>query len=255
MHCYIGEADFLNLCAALGQVSQRGRIGKHPASVFGLRRIPQRLVEVAIAESVNWSEPPFFVSIHERQGAFGGSTVRICVRAADQKYPQDIPHLALITRDSGPTSSIEVGDDKKSHWARAWPALRDTVDHPEGIARIVQWHAAKYFPADALDPGEVDAIAAEIIAQTDASYSLADVNRLASRALYRTCYNAGWRKLTVKQRARYGWQDRAQWQRAEACAARAAELRGFRATGCGDATHDAAAGHAEGWENFADDEE
>lgn len=75
--------------------------------------------------------------------------------------------------------------------------------------------------------------------------TLAEANRSASRLLYRASRDAGWIKLTVRERAKLRL-DGAQWQTEAVVAERRAALAGMRADGVGEATHAAAATGA--WE-------
>lgn len=130
-------------------------------------------------------------------------------------------------------------------WAHEFLALRSDL-HGYALGSVVWWHYRRYY--EFLPVEEVRSIATEYDARGEEfsaqGLTLAEVNRMASRDLYRLARNLGWRKLTLREREAYRLDG--QWHRTEAISRRRAEM-GYpplSPTGCGQYTLDAANGRA-----------
>jgi hypothetical protein len=121
--------------------------------------------------------------------------------------------------------------------------LRGDLDGYD-MARIIGWHWSRYYRHIPHDDASAlaDSWAAEVASTGEAaSWTLAEANRAASRALYRLSRDLGWRKLTCEERLRLGMPaDAGQWHH-ESELAPIYERMGHP-TGCGEATLRAASG-------------
>ena len=148
-------------------------------------------------------------------------------------WPETAPTPAPVTVTATFDSlTITVGA-----WSQTFRRLRCEVD-PERLDRIVRWHASRYFKH--LDDDAVSGVAglfeAELMALPGLPL-LAEANRLAERLLYRASRDAGWRKLTQRERTALGLVGGHWWSEDRVAAARE-----MSATGCGEATLTAAGG-------------
>lgn len=107
------------------------------------------------------------------------------------------------------------------------------------------WHWTRYYQH--LDHAIAESVAAEWTltewAQEAPRWTLAEANRSASRALYRASREAGFRKMTLRERLRLGMAaDSGQWHRTDHLPTAEGSV-----TGCGQATLEAAAGREVQW--------
>jgi hypothetical protein len=125
-------------------------------------------------------------------------------------------------------------------WTHEFPTLRSDLSEYR-LGAVVVWHWQRYYRF--LPPTEVGAIADEFTARRSQMVSdgltLAEVNRMASRELYRLARNLGWRKMTQSEQQRYRLDG--QWHRVETVERRRVDM-GYPPSGCGQYTIDAASG-------------
>jgi len=155
---------------------------------------------------------------------------------------QGIPWAQLEIEAAGRSTRVLLrGGDGAVLLERVYPRLNWVFSRPDDAGRLVWWHARRHFgfllAAEAED--DVAALAATFTIPLSVA-TVSEANRLAERALYRLARDLGWRKMTLRERVRC-WgaaagQDRPQWHRADEVAALLLQ------TGCGEATHRAAAG-------------
>ena len=134
-------------------------------------------------------------------------------------------------------------------WVEAWPKLRTlVVGDPEELKAIIIWHWKRYYQG-CVRHEDMDSLIAEfrdtLMADEWQSATLHECNRLASRILYRSAVQSGWRKLTKRERIRLGFS--VQWVTEKHRIKRASEMGLLpygTTTGAGQYTHEAAAGHA-----------
>lgn len=147
------------------------------------------------------------------------------------------PETAPTPADVGAVSDFGSLTITVGAWSQAFQRLRCTVDQ-DRLDRIVRWHASRYFRH--LDDDTVSSVGGLFAAEIGAALSpvgLAEANRLAERLLYRASRDAGWRKLTLRERHALGLVG-GHWWREE----RIAMAREMHASGCGEATLAAASG-------------
>jgi hypothetical protein len=144
---------------------------------------------------------------------------------------------------------IEMGDcNSPMLWVKNYKRLRTTLDeyNPQ---RLLIWHWTRYYRHLPYETAEQ--VAQTWILSDWANYAhewtLAEANRSASRALYRASREAGFRKMTLRERLKCGLTAASsQWQRADSV-----KYEGTP-TGCGQATLEAAAGKAVEWSDAED---
>jgi hypothetical protein len=244
------------------------RIRKTLYGRYTFRGVPGREVDVIIAEAalahrdddavvLEVSDqrphqlPPALqdvvLEVGEKAGKYDGALRR---RYAIRQWPRDrldeIPwaDLRILHEDAedGQPGALVVIVRPRDGGPTITDQFRVLRGNLEGydLSRIIGWHWRRYF-THLTDQDRVRAFAnaweAEVTASGEAaSWTLAEANRAASRALYRLSREIGWRKLTAEERAALGFPpDAGQWQREAEVAAR------YSATGCGEATLMAAA--------------
>ena len=147
-------------------------------------------------------------------------------RAVSLRWQETDVGLTLAVLDIVSTDTL---------WTASYRRLRSELVQ-DGLVRIVQWHARRYYRM--VDtPDAVDEATAEVEAAAPPTITAA--NRAASRALYRLATEAGWRNLTARQQTRLGLTG--QWHREDTLIAAYERLHGVRQT-VGDWTLDASAG-------------
>jgi hypothetical protein len=205
-------------------------------------------------EGLDWLAPTL-VEVSQRTGCYDGrERIRWLLRPAYAQHAEHVgygpgtvdvrrigglgaPHVeAVISNDDGRWTSGPI---------RVYTTR--TVD-PDGAIRIVGWHAARYYThlqRDAVQSAEQEFAAAVAVADT---MSIGEANRLASRILYRVSRDAGWAKLTARERERLGltYSDRQWWPRDAIEGIRMARA-GLRRPDVGEYTLDAAAPAGLAW--------
>lgn len=211
---------------ALEPCRKRGRAAGRIVDVYTIRGVPARWLDVGVERCIRPSETVFAVVIR-RPGRFDGA---------------HLDRLALVSRADGVAGRLEFDwcpsratlriVAGETEYVRDLPVLRAALDGSD-LARILHWHAARWYRF--LPPDDVASLAPALASSLPPGATIAEANRAASRLLYRAAYDAGWRKLTVREQQRLGLQG--QWHRAEIVLARLAAIRGFgNPTGCGEET-------------------
>jgi hypothetical protein len=183
---------------------------------FTLRGIPARRIDVAIDRRAD-DPPAGFVwvgEIGDKVGKFDGAIrPRVVVRLAGRKdlagmaSSGDLPVLDLIVREDEESTHVVLGEERWTFRRLRWQPDTET----DSGARILTWHWQRYYSHLAWDE-------ASALADTFAiapGETLAAANRRASRALYELSRDLGWRKLTCRERRKYGIDGEAQWHREE----------------------------------------
>lgn len=217
--------------------TSRGRI-------YVISDVPGRVVDVLLCDVPDGLDDPVWVlEVAHKSGKFDGSErVRLCLRPV---FRRDLPCMSLTESQTYPPIEVRIGEtyDEWSvcvgSWGGAFQRLRAQLV-PGGLSRIVGWHARRYFRH--LTVAEVDDACALFEAEMGPAVAggggvgLAEANRIAERLLYRASVDAGWRKLTLRERERLGL-DGGHWWREERIAERRAALAGAATpTGCGEWT-------------------
>ena len=112
-------------------------------------------------------------------------------------------------------------------WEAAFDRLRFELDtSEEGVRRIVYWHVHRFFghlldrPGSDKRPDDIEVLVPALSAECEA-LTLAEANRLVSRALYRLSREQGWRKLTLREQEKLGLTGRQWWPESAYAAAHA----------------------------------
>lgn len=178
-----------------------------------------------------------------------GYAVRIECSAKPGKYSghiRDRVAIRLIRKQQAPSVCVGLAVDVTAEtiglsvldWSRRYDRLRNDLDTYD-LRRIVLWHWARYFRHLPYEDAES---AASEFSSARTPRSLATANREASRLLYAASRAAGWRRLTLRERAKIWGADAADrpiWHRdEEILEARADGIE--HPTGTGEATRRAA---------------
>jgi hypothetical protein len=145
-------------------------------------------------------------------------------------------------------------------WAASFPRLRYLIDERTDLLGIFMHQAKSWFPFLLRNHGEDVRQAGEVWAALPFIQGCKDLvvlNRTASAALYDLASNMGWRKLTLRDKRRYGLTDNSpSWHRADGLLLSrsykgqitgvgcngGSERRGGNSSGVGRFTLDAASG-------------
>lgn len=211
-----------------------------------LRGVPARLVDVCVTERplADWRT---VVEVCRKRGSYDGSerwtlTLRNWSRNRrtynDDKNKVQTIHEATFAVHPVPGAVAVVALWDGGSWTQVFPCLRSDLKDYD-LAAIVMWHWNRYYQFLPFEEARALADTFEVSHPEVRSLTLAEANRLASRDLYRLARNLGWRKLTARDRAKYVLD--AQWVRQEVIAKRREEM-GYSTTGCGQYSHEAAAG-------------
>ena len=202
--------------------------------VYTLRGVPKNRVDVVVTDDA-WTprddRDDLIVEVSLKQGRYDGQQRdRILFRRLPGHQARHLPMVSSVVTHGSSSSTVEV---EVGAWTRTYRALRSSLDGYR-LARIVMWHWRRYYTH--LEDGDaVRALADEwaVISEAEASnWTLAEANRSAARCLYRYSRDAGWRKLTTREREKLGAP--AMWVRQEWVAAQ--QLGRGDATGAGEYT-------------------
>lgn len=135
------------------------------------------------------------------------------------------------------TTTIAVVRRGDTLWSKTFDLLRAAAVQ-RGARDLVGWHWSRYFRH--LPSEVVEEVTATLVIEDGTTITAA--NRAASNALYAASVERGWKKLTLRERAKLGFPaDAGAWQREDAVAQRRAALAGFGSpTGCGEYTLESA---------------
>ena len=131
--------------------------------------------------------------------------------------PPLIPSHLRIIRESGRLRIEIAKDDGHLLAAASWPMLRYDA-RPDQLERIAGWKLSRYY-THLLDNPDITAdihqwAIGEGAQMYAAGASVAALNRAADRMLYQFSREAGWRKMTLRERLGIGFdRDSPQWQR------------------------------------------
>lgn len=202
----------------------------------------------------SWSRAVWLCEVGRKVGKYDGvERIRITLRPV-----QSLAGCGLAGVDVHELTVTATFDEVRISAGLYWSGttfrrLRAELD-TDRLGRIIGWHARRYFPhltMEAIMDAE-SMFLAELGPRVEAGEAclLAEANRLAERLLYRASVDAGWRKLTPRERERLGI-DGGHWQREERVVAARNARRAGDLTGCGEATIGAARGYADvvrrGW--------
>lgn len=223
---------------------------------FTLRGVPAKRCDVivlaAIAARLQAGEPidrtVLFEAVRKSGKYDGGVRRRYAVRRLGQRDEREASatHSLRVVAQGGIVYVNVRRTDDVVEISEIYDQLRADLDG-YNLARVPGWQWRRYF-THLTDQDEMrafcDAWAVEV-AEVAQGWTLAEANRHASRALYRLSVELGWCKLPLGARVRlFGPEgaDMPQWQRRDEVVLPAiAAYRCARATGCGEATHRAAA--------------
>lgn len=226
-----------------------------------LRGVPGKRMDVIVDRRIRFGtidpRDVIVAEVVEKSGRFdGGVRPRLALSVVqgrdNRRNPPPPGRLAIVMVDDRADVQIDASGEGWSAggWAVSLPRLRSGLND-YNAARIVMWHWRRYFGF--LPEAEVVALADSWAAEVATPPTLAEANRLASRALYRLARSLGWRKLTMRERAKLGLHDSGQWVPENVyAAAHQARADERDRLGVSDATRVAAAGHpsatAEYWD-------
>lgn len=203
-----------------------------------LRGVPARRVDILVDPVPPSAGQVLACTIVVKRGRFDGAErPRLALRRWPEAQPLAPGRLTVAEDGDDIRLTVEAGGPGWSAgaWSAAFRRLRSSLDGYRP-ARIVMWHWRRYFGF--LPEAEAVALADAFIPSDGTT--LAEANREASRDLYRLARSLGWRKLTLREKARLGLPaDAPQWHRAESLPASEGE---YPRDGAGEYSHRAARG-------------
>lgn len=199
-----------------------------------LHGVPGKRLDILVQEGMDWDAESPILEVGDQCGRYdGGYRSRLTFRRPGSIRPDSareaLPGAVFLLSLSAGEVSIQIrGEDTSDVWSadfrsfwRPVQAERLVTDHAPGTPReqvrgldaIVRWHAGRYYTH--LPPEEVESVVGEFCARAhlllDATATIAEANRVASRLLYAASRRAGWHKMTVRERKRLGIHDHGQW--------------------------------------------
>lgn len=220
---------------------------------YTLRGVPGKLIDICISRTVQTPGRLICLELMEKSGRYDGATrVSINFREWNPRskiYMDSLNQPREITPGSvrafpetrGAFSGIVVSIESGTlAWSRWFPTLKSDLEGYD-LKAIILWHWSKYY--NFLQPDDARSLAAEFEIVCPRNLTLAEANRLASRMLYRLARDQGWRKLTLREKKRYGLEDIGQWIRADIIESIRVKMGlSSRPSGVGDYTDSAASG-------------
>lgn len=215
------------------------------------RGVPARLVDVSVSfpQQEGEKEKAWVCEVGHKVGRYDAEErLRINIRLwSTYRGGEAADHVGLLPK--GRLSIIRSADLLlvaltwgETGWAKEFPTLRSDLNDYD-LGRIIWWHWNRYFHH--LNSSDVEPISKsfearrpEFIAQ---GLTLAEANRMASRDLYTLSRNLGWRKMTLREREKFGFDGVRQWYREEEINRRRVDM-GYSPMGVGEYTLDAANG-------------
>lgn len=221
-------------------------VGRRTLRRYTLRGVPARRVDVLVDEEAIAAERPLCLEVGEKAGRYDGA-IRRRYTVRRHAPSLDAPPCEIAVSASDTLVSIDFSPSYGVPWFERFDRLPSDLQ-AYNLARVCMWHARRYYTHLRVEEdcvGEfADAWAADARASGESdTWTLAEANRAASRALYRLSRSLGWRKLTLRERTKLGLHAESQWVSDEVVA-RAWERLGSL-TGCGDETIEQARGSVE----------
>lgn len=180
----------------------------------GLTGVPQKQLSILVDQRIRQGAIPAgyvpVLMVCRKRGRYGGEERdHLVIRAMQLKDAKKMMAAKLAACwESDPKwehgyRKVEVAWDG-GWWDRRLKCLRSSLT-PGHEGRIIHWHA-RFYPH--LPQPEIDALAAAWTPPEGCDLNAA--NRAASRELYRLSRDLGWRKLTLRERKKLGYEG-GQW--------------------------------------------
>lgn len=222
----------------------------------GLRGVPRSFMDVCITTHKPAYPAVLVVDVTAKPGKYDGAVrPRVVLRWIGAVHegkvggPLDgIEHVVVTFDDK------DDGDGKTLGVVHAFPVdrpdaspyvlgsgkrLETEVTDPTTLQRMLVDHWRDYFKHLRYEDDDIALVADGWAATCDyAGRTRNDLFREAGRVLYAHAVALGWKKMTVRDRERWGLTDHGAWIRVEELD----RLRGFPASGTGEATRFAASG-------------
>lgn len=218
-------------------------IGNRRYQQAALRGIPRKILSLVIPEDFDFSfseGKTFLVEIGEKVGKHSGNRrSHLAVRDPELVPVGSMPNIdylencTLICWASGDQGVVAIKNDHDQTEQvifRGKLLRTKAISSADGAQQIIRWHWTKFFCHLKWD--EISDLI-ENFDLIDEEETLTVANRRAGRALYERSRELGWRKMTLRERQKYGL-DGAQWQKISTIEALASK------TGCGEFTLTAA---------------
>ncbi|HYE79233.1 MAG TPA: hypothetical protein VEI97_14715 [bacterium] len=195
---------------------------------FTLRGVPAKQIYVLAEQAVDLSvQGDLCVEIGRKLGRYDREeTSVLTIRRFRAGMPAPGGTATILATESEVQVDLQVVGG--ASWRRAFRRLRSDLND-YSAERLILWHFWRYYTHLLPELEEVQKFAATWT--IPGGMGLAEANRCASRCLYDLSRALGWRKLTLRERGKLGFdEDAAQWQRISECERR------YSVTLCGEAT-------------------
>jgi len=223
--CIVDYSDVGQLQDRLESMSDDVWLSKRCCcSRHGLRGVPSKRSDVLIDQRLEANDAIddrdcIEFSVVRKIGRYDGATRdRLAMRIAHRHACSEHERCYLSIADLPNAWRIDV---TTAHgvvrWTREYARLNsDLAEYdPE---RLIMWHWTRYYQhlEHAVAEQTAKVWALTDWAQQASKWTLAEANRSASRALYRASREAGFRKMTLRERLRLGLaEDSGQWHRVD----------------------------------------
>ena len=206
----------------------------------GLLGVPLRRIDVLVEDRTNLDpRDAWTAEVVQKRGRYSGEyRPRVVVRVLRGVEAVQLPLglLMLEEQDGGAYGRwavrLQTAEAPPSaEWEATFDRLRIDLDGYD-LARVVMWQWSRYY-ATVVRFEDARSLADAFTA--DPTWMLSRANQEASRLLYRAARDAGYRKLTQRERLRLGLHS-GQWVPEVVYAAAQERLGGWSATGVGEAT-------------------
>jgi hypothetical protein len=183
--------------------------------IYTVKGVPSSELDILLVDRTDEipADHVAVIELGKKEGKYGGLRSRLTVRY----YP---PHqapsccVAVWFVLQGNIAEVHVGDHMT-----VFGRYEHILNTDNDLKHIVRWHYSRYYQM--LSESDVESVEANfcnLVTQTE--HTLAEANRLASRLLYRSARDSGYRKLTKREQLRLGmsgqWHSESEYATAQA---------------------------------------
>lgn len=239
----------MDLISSIEPVCGVTRIGVKRYQQAALRGVPRKRLSLLIPDCGIDPIGLNLVEVGTKIGKYDGAErLQISIRQLPETTIKSMPDVQRLDETvlhvlyHGGCCSVVLCDADDFSGVRLTIYMGDTLrtrplETAEGARQVIAWHWVHYYMH--LSHNEVEDLLTTF--EFLGCETLSEANRRASRALYARSREMGWRKLTSRERDKFGIEGGC-WQRISTL-----DRLIYRQTGCGEFTHRAA--HQEGCKN------